>query len=88
MNNIGVTPLDDNYYEVYKSTYGCNESREYANGIDYSFITRKDDGWIGIFEFDPYTGRYFPRIEAVDYNKALNWINMIERLTVPVSPIC
>ena len=83
-----TTPLDNSYYQVYKAKYGCSETREYANGIDYSFIKRKDDGWIGIFEYDPSSGRYFPRTEAADYEHALSYIAMIERLTVPAQKLC
>ena len=74
------------YYEEYRSEYGAYETTEWANGIQYSFVTRKDDGWIGIFQRDSLGG-YAAMTEAADYEHAKSYIAMIEPVTVPMSPL-
>lgn len=60
-------------------------TNEYANGIDYTFVTLKDN-WIGIFERDYYCGIY-PVIQACDREKALSFINLREPVTVPMQEL-
>lgn len=61
------------------------KTNEYANGIDYTFVTLKDN-WIGVFERDCYCGIY-PVIQACDREKALSFISLREPVTVPMQEL-
>mgnify|MGYP006988860802 CR=1 FL=1 len=81
-----MTPFDEGYYEEFCKEYAVRITDESANGISYKFVEMKDR-WVAIFEIDKTTWKKYPKIQAMDREKALSYIEMIEPLNVPVQII-
>lgn len=82
----GITPYDKDYFDAYVEKFAAKVETEWANGVHYTLVTRKDDGFVGIFEYA--NGRKYPLTEACNISKAKEYIGLREPVTVPLTAIC
>ena len=73
-------------WNLWISENGCGTKNVSVNGIDYKFVMLKD-GWVAIFE-NNYPYGLIPVIQAADENKAMTYVTMRERPSVPLQVIC
>ena len=59
----------------------------YANGINWKLV-QEEDGWVSIYRYNPDTGKYIPRIQACNFEKAEEYCDKIELVNMPLQKLC
>jgi len=77
----------DMFVEYIEKSIAENKTENrYVNGVRYLFISNPEsdpEGWIDVVEVGS-NGVYYPVIKAINEKYAMNYISMIEPISVPV----